>query len=99
MRKHWEIHLVPGTHCDYGWAASPGECFSYLTEDLRTAIDDMTGAYPGYKFTVEYALFMKHFFEVYPEYLPKVKRLLREGRLRSVRSCRARSSNGWMARC
>jgi alpha-mannosidase len=42
MRKHWEIHLTPGTHFDYGWAASPGECFSYLTEDLRTAIGHHT---------------------------------------------------------
>jgi transposase len=37
MRKRWDIHLVPGSHFDYGWAASPGECFSYLTEVIRTA--------------------------------------------------------------
>ena len=81
MSRKWEIHLVPGSHFDYGWAASPGECFSYLTEIIRTAIDDITGEYPDLKFTVEYALFMKHFLDVYPEYLPKVKRLLKEGRL------------------
>ena len=81
MARKWRIHLVTGSHFDYGWAASPGECFAYLTEVIRTAVDDITGEYPGYKFTVEYVLFMQHFFETYPEYLPRVKRLLRDGRL------------------
>ena len=38
MRDRWQIHLVPGSHFDYGWAASPGECFAYLTEIIRTGI-------------------------------------------------------------
>ena len=81
MSRNWQIHMVPASHLDYGWAASPGECFAYITEVIRTAVDDMLGDAPGFKFTVEYALFMKHFLEAYPEYLPKVRRLIREGRL------------------
>jgi alpha-mannosidase len=80
MRGRWDIHLAPGSHFDYGWAASPGECLSYLTEVIRTAIEDME-RHPALKFTIEYVLFVKHFLEVYPEYLTTVKRLLKEGRL------------------
>ena len=80
MRKRWDIHLVPGSHFDYGWAASPGECFSYLTEVIRTAVEDML-RYPELKFTIEYVLFARHFLSVYPEYLGAIKRLLKEGRL------------------
>lgn len=61
MSRNWQIHIVPASHLDYGWAASPGECFAYITEVIRTAVDDMLGDAPGFKFTVEYALFMKHF--------------------------------------
>ena len=81
MRKKWDINIVPGSHLDYGWAASPGECFSYITEVIRTAIEDMADDDPDFKFTIEYAIFLQHFLEVYPEYLPVVKQLLKEGRL------------------
>jgi len=78
--RHWRIHMAPGSHFDYGWAASPGECLCYLTEVIRLAVEDLK-AHADFRFTVEYALFMKHFLEVYPEYLPAVKTLLKEGRL------------------
>ena len=45
------------------------------------AIDDISGHHPGFKFTVEYTIFMKHFLQVYPEYLPKVKKLIKGGKL------------------
>ena len=38
MSRNWQIHMVPGSHLDYGWAASPGECFAYITEVIRTAV-------------------------------------------------------------
>ncbi|NIA13701.1 MAG: hypothetical protein GWP08_06430 [Nitrospiraceae bacterium] len=81
MSRNWSIHIVPASHLDYGWAASPGECFAYVSEIIRTAIDDLEESAPEYRFTIEYALFMQHFLEVYPEYLPQVKRLVADGRL------------------
>jgi alpha-mannosidase len=74
-----ELHIIPGSHLDYGWAASPGECFAYITENIRMAVDDITQDAPGYKFTIEYAIFMKHFLEIYPDYLPKVRELVKAG--------------------
>lgn len=80
MGRRWEIYLVPGSHFDYGWAASPGECFAYLAEIVRTALEDMREC-PGMCFTVEYAVFIRHFVETYPEYLPLLKQYLAEGRV------------------
>lgn len=78
--RPFHISIVPASHLDYGWAASPGECFSYVSEVIRMAVEDMK-RHRGFKFTVEYAIFMKHFLEVYPEYEADVKRLVKEGRL------------------
>ncbi len=75
------LHIIPGSHLDYGWAASPGECFAYITENIRMAIDDILGDEPDYRFTIEYAIFMKHFLDLYPDYLPKVRHLIREGKI------------------
>ena len=67
---HGPIHIIPGSHLDYGWAASPGECFAYITENIRMAIEDISGDSPDYKFTIEYALFMKQTAGE-PEYLAR----------------------------
>ncbi len=81
MSRKWRIHIVPASHLDYGWAASPGECLGYVSEIIRTAIEDMTSGAARFKFTVEYALFIRHFLDVYPEYTGKAQRLIDEGRL------------------
>lgn len=81
MPKNWDIHIIPASHLDYGWAASPGECLSYVSEIIKMAVDDIQGDYPDYKFTIEYTLFLKHFLEVYPDYLEAVKQLLKEGKI------------------
>ena len=75
------LHIIPGSHLDYGWAASPGECFAYITENIRMAIDDILDDAPDYKFTIEYTIFMKHFLEIYPDYLPKVRQLIWDGKI------------------
>ncbi|MCX5757202.1 MAG: glycosyl hydrolase-related protein [Candidatus Hydrogenedentes bacterium] len=80
MGRRWDIYLIPGSHFDYGWAASPGECFAYLTEIVRSALEDMRER-PEIRFTAEYAIFVRHFLDTYPEYLPLVKQYLDEGRL------------------
>ncbi len=81
MRPKWQIDLVPGSHLDYGWAASPGECLAYVSEVIRTAVEDLTEGPPEFRFTLEYVLFVRHFLETYPEYEEALKRLIDEGRL------------------
>lgn len=79
--RDWKIYVVPGTHFDLGWCASPAETLAYGDEIIRSAIDAITGPNPGYRFTVEYAINMQHFLGSYPEYLETVKRLVSEGKL------------------
>jgi hypothetical protein len=77
----WTLYVVPGSHFDLGWCASPAECLAYSDEIIRHAVDAIAGPYPSYRFTVEYAAFFAHFLERYPEYRPLVRRLVREGAL------------------
>ena len=39
---------------------------------------------PDYRFTVEYAAFLRHFLARFPEYLPTVKQLVKEGKLETT---------------
>ena len=80
MRKGWIVHVVPGAHFDLGWAAAPAECLAYSDEIIRQAVEWLERD-AKYTFVVEYTLFMKHFLESYPNYLGRVKRLAKEGRL------------------
>ncbi|MBK7495247.1 MAG: hypothetical protein IPI28_07580 [Candidatus Omnitrophica bacterium] len=80
MKPSSDIYIIPASHLDYGWAASPGECFSYVSEIIRMAIEDIE-EHPDFRFTIEYAIFAKHFLEVYPEYFPRLKRLVKKGKI------------------
>lgn len=80
-RRRWELWIVPGAHFDLGWCASIGETLAYGSDLIRRAIDTILGPHPEYRFTIEYALFLKHFLARYPHYRPAVLRLLDEGRL------------------
>jgi alpha-mannosidase len=80
-QRAWEIYVVPGAHFDLGWCASIAETLGYGADLIRRAIDELTGPHPDYRFTIEYALFLKHFLRRYPEYRQTVQRLLDEGRL------------------
>ena len=51
---------------------------AYGADLIRRAIDEITGPHPGYRFTIEYALFLKL---RYPEYRETTLRLLDEGKL------------------
>ncbi|MBE7490119.1 hypothetical protein HS121_17965 [bacterium] len=44
------------------------------------AIEDIE-EHPDFRFTIEYAIFAKHFLEVYPEYFPRLKRLVKKGKI------------------
>lgn len=77
----WELFVVPGSHFDLGWCTDPAECLSYSDFIIQTAIDAITGPYPDFRFTVEYALFMEHFLRRYPHYTQTVQDLVREGKL------------------
>lgn len=80
MKSNSDIFIIPASHLDYGWAASPGECFAYVSEIIRMAIDDIE-EHPDYRFTIEYAIFMKHFLEVYPDYSSRTTQLVQEGKI------------------
>lgn len=80
MKPSSDIYIIPASHLDYGWAASPGECFSYVSEIIRMAIEDIE-EHPDFRFTIEYAIFAKYFLEVYPEYFPRLKRLVKKGKI------------------
>src|SRR5579883_457248 len=75
-RRRWELWIVPGAHFDLGWCASIGETLAYGSDLIRRAIDTILGPHPEYRFTIEYALFLKHFLARYPHYRPAVLRLL-----------------------
>ena len=79
-RRKWHLFIVPGSHFDLGWCASPAETFAYSDLIIREAIDAITGDFPEYRFTVEYAMFLKHFLDTYPRYRKIVKRLIDEGK-------------------
>jgi|GEM_PF-1840949 len=80
-QRRWEIWIVPGAHFDLGWCAGIGETLAYGSDLIRRAIDTILGPHPEYRFTIEYALFLKHFLARYPHYRPAVLRLLEEGKL------------------
>jgi len=75
------IFVVPGSHFDLGWCASPAETYAYGDLIIKDAIDSITGEFPEFKFTVEYALFLKHFLDTFPHYKPKVRQLIHDGKL------------------
>lgn len=75
------LYFVAGSHFDLGWCGSIAETLQYGDEIIKTAIDFITGDHPDYRFTVEYALFMKHFLDRHPEYQDRVKALCDSGHL------------------
>ena len=77
----WELFVVPASHFDLGWCGDPAECLAYADSIIRTAVDAIVGDYPGYKFTVEYAMFIEHFLKRFPKYAETTDRLIRENRL------------------
>ena len=79
--RDWTVHVVPGSHFDLGWVAAPAECLTYGDEIIRSAIDAILGAQPGYRFTVEYSLFADHFLASYPEYLDRARELVAADKL------------------
>ena len=79
--RSWDVYVVPGAHFDLGWCASIGESLAYGVDLIRRAVDEITGPHPEYRFTIEYALFLRQFLTRYPEYRETVLRLLDEGRL------------------
>ncbi len=79
-----KIFIVPGAHLDFGWCAGISECLAYADEIIRGAIDAITGPTPDYRFTVEYAAFLRHFLTRFPEYLPTVKQLVKERKLETT---------------
>ncbi|MBI3972007.1 MAG: hypothetical protein HY332_12015 [Chloroflexi bacterium] len=79
--RAWEVYVVPGAHFDLGWCASIAETLAYGADLLRRVIDEITGPHPDYRFTVEYALFLKYFLRLYPDYRERVLRLLDEGKI------------------
>ncbi|MDE2929537.1 MAG: glycosyl hydrolase-related protein [Chloroflexota bacterium] len=79
-----EIFIVPGAHFDYGWCAGISECLAYADELIKGSIDAITGPTPDYRFTVEYAAFLRHFLTRFPEYLPTVKQLIKERKLETT---------------
>ncbi|MDD2707600.1 MAG: glycoside hydrolase family 38 C-terminal domain-containing protein [Verrucomicrobiae bacterium] len=83
MRSSFPItlHLTPGSHFDLGWCASPAECLAYSDEILKKAVDAITGSYPRYRFTIEYAYFLRHFLNSRPGYRNRVRRLLHNKKL------------------
>jgi alpha-mannosidase len=80
-QRHWVVHVVPGSHFDVGWVATPAETYAYGDEIIRSAIDAITGSTPGYHFTVEYSSYMAHFLASYPQYRETARRLVDEGKL------------------
>jgi len=85
--KKWEIYVVPGSHFDLGWTCTPAESFARGDEIIKEAIDYILGDYPDYRFTIEYAWFLKHFLERYPAYKGKVVSLLKEGKIEICAAC------------
>jgi hypothetical protein len=81
LPRAWQVHVMPGAHFDLGWCGSIAETLGYSADLIRRVVDEMTGPHPEYRFTIEYALFLKYFLEVYPDYLETVLRLLDEERL------------------
>ena len=79
-----EIFIVPGAHFDFGWCAGISECLAYADELIKGSIDAITGPTPDYRFTVEYAAFLRHFLTRFPEYLPTVKQLIAERKLETT---------------
>lgn len=77
----WELFVVPASHFDLGWCGDPAECLAYADSIIRTAVDAIVGDYPGYKFTVEYAMFIEHFLKRFPKYAETTDRLIRENQL------------------
>jgi alpha-mannosidase len=80
LRK-WNLFVVPGSHFDLGWCASPAETFAYGDIIIKEAIDAIISKFPEYRFTVEYAMFLKHFLDTYPHYKDIVKQLINDGKL------------------
>ncbi|MCD6231108.1 hypothetical protein J7K28_00575 [Candidatus Aerophobetes bacterium] len=82
MEKYkWKIKVIPGSHFDLGWTSTPGESLARGDEIIKEAIDAISGDFPDYRFTIEYTLFLKHFLDSYPNYLNKVKKLLKENKI------------------
>jgi len=79
--KKWKIFIVPGSHFDLGWTSTPAESFARGDEIIKEAADWISGDYPDYKFTIEYAWFLKHFLERHPDYRGRIKKLLKEGKI------------------
>lgn len=81
MAERWHISFVPGSHFDLGWCGSIGETLQYSDDIIMRAMEDIVGEYPDYRFTVEYAIFAKHLVERHPELLPRLRDLVREGKV------------------
>ncbi len=81
MPQPWHISFVPGSHFDLGWCGSIGETLQYGDDIIKQAMEDITGDYPAYRFTVEYAIFAKHLLQRHPELLEPLKRLVAERKL------------------
>lgn len=79
--RQWKCYVVPGSHFDLGWCSTPAEAFAYGDAIIRNGIDPILTSHPEFCFTVEYARFMWHFLETYPDYLEVVKKLIVQKKL------------------
>lgn len=80
-RDSWLMFVVPGSRFDLGWCASPAETFAYSDIIIRQAVEAIKDEFPDYRFTVEYAMFLKHFLDTYPGYRSIVEELIDQGKL------------------
>jgi alpha-mannosidase len=86
-RKHWEIHLIPIAHHDYGYT-DPVEDILYFYEDLYARVADYceaTADYPEearFHYTCEGSWSLRHFLNVADDAtIDKLAKYVAEGRV------------------
>ena len=86
-QRHWEIHLVHGSHHDLGYTDIPSNVLREHDRHLEQVLDycDQTADWPGdvrFRYTVEQAWSILHFLEhACDETRTRAVRLMRQGRI------------------
>lgn len=79
--KKGTLHLVNSSHQDIGWENAPDVCARNRAEKIMLPLLQRMAENEQYCFSVESALYLQEFLDLYPEKQEEVARYTREGRL------------------
>lgn len=79
--KDGKLHLVNSSHQDIAWVNSPNACMRERADHIMLPVLERMAQDQNFCFSVESAMYLEEFLDLYPEKYDEVLKYTREGRL------------------